>query len=526
MNDRKGLLRKAEQFNTDFNNQFASFAEESHRHERDYFNESPRIEEGLSNVINAAPKTTKLLNEITKSELQIIDLTSLEKSERGRQIDTAIQMHWTELKSLDMRQVEEEYWEKHNPQYLTRLNNLALQLNEQEQDSINKADTIVVIPAMNEFSLHETLMTLDASLQPTKLQKRTEQSKIRVDVIIYFNFKEEESDIPDDVKASLEHALEFNKNLNIHIIKERVPEDNTVQDSKKVALDLGLKLKSVGKDIPILMLDADIVEISHGLIQKLLQGISKESQAPRAISSYYQIPKSMLKKYPAMYYYFMILNNAISSNSKKDFEDIDIDLDSMQKAYGGFLFAQARTYMQAGGFLPYRNTFEDTLFIFQLECLMNGSIDTIQFWPVDSVNQYDPFAFVATNYTREMKAVLENKEAMVRWGSIFDTEEQNKEAGSRRADFSQIDHPLLKMYNLNGKKEEMFKVVIEYLINVEFKDEWETNYAMQSVVFISWIKVATEAGMSKGRAVNIWTEMFPNFKQNMHIGRLLENLAG
>ncbi len=516
MYDKQKLTEKAENFKRDFEGQFRNFEEESNRHEQMYFNHSPRIEHGLSNVGNAAPATTRILNEITKHHLEIIALTSVDKEERRSEVDKAVTMHWSELESIKMEQLEQEYWDMHNDTYKERLSRLRSQLDDQEIHDIAQSGQIVVIPAMNEFRLHEAVKTLDESLHPTKQQRKQGVKESPVNVIIYFNFKDEE--IPQDVIQSLELALKQNRNINVHVIREHVPDDNTVQDSKKVALDLGLALKGSGRDIPILMLDADITELNHGILQKLVKGLNNKPWTPRAISSYYEIPKSMLQQYPAMYYYFKILKESLDSNSKGKFERVD--LDSMQKAYGGFLLAHARTFMQAGGFLPYRNTFEDTLFIFQLECLMNGSIDTINFWPVNAAKEFDTTAYIATNYTREMKAVLENKEAMSRWGSIFDTNEQNKEAGSRREDFSQIDHPLLKKYNLNGNKGEMFRTVIQHLASIEFKDDWVTNYAMQSVVFVAYIKIAIEAGITKGKAVEIWTDMFPNFKENMYKGKL------
>lgn len=522
MYDKKKLEGKAENFNKDFEGQFQNFEAESNRHEETYFKQSPRIEHGIVNVANAAPKTTKILNAITKTELEIIEMTTLLGEERRVGVDKAMAMHWSELKAQNMNQVEEEYWEMHNSKYTERLSNLSSQLDESELIDLQQCDTLVAIPAMNEYRLHEAVKALDDSLHPTKLQKKQGGKARQIDVVIYFNFKESEEEISQDVIDSLDLALKQNRNIKIHVVRERVPADNTVQDAKKVALDLGLKLKGFGRDIPILMLDADISELNHGILPKLEQGLTKEPWAPRAISSYYQIPKSMLQQYPAMYYYFKILNDAIDSNAQKNFDSVD--LDSMQKAYGGFLLAQARTYMQAGGFLPYRNTFEDTLFIFQLECLMNGSTETIQFWPVNAAKDFDPSAFVATSYAREMKAVIENKEAMSRWGSIFDTQEQNKEAGSRRSDFSQIEHPLLRKYNLKGNKDEMFKTVIEHLVNTEFKDVWESDFAIQSIIFVAWVKIAIESGVNKAKALNLWIDMFPDFKMNMHMGRLQEKL--
>ncbi|MCC7304453.1 hypothetical protein IT418_03525 [bacterium] len=487
------------------------FKSEGMRLATTYYNEAPEVVNGILNFTSCFPPTVRRSCVLLNQHLKPLDKLSSEI--RKLAIDLRVDEHLKRLKELSMQTLEQEYWDQHKPEYIARINAMIKQLPQEEVKELNESVQIVVIPAMNETNLDKTLEVLDGSLYPTKLDKKFDKVIKPIEVVVYFNHKESPEDVPEEVQQSLRMAQKKYKNIRLHIVRERVPPDNTVQDSKKVALDLALMAKGNGRDIPILMLDADISEISHGTIRKTTRALNINPWLPRAISTDYDIPRSLLRDHPAMYYYLKIYDAV---------EEVGM-LESpamIQKIYGGFVLSMAKVYLAAGGLVPYRNTFEDSLFMQQLLCLMNGNLDTLAFVPINSVKEFDETAQIAPNHLREIAAVTGGESAYVRWGSIYETQRQNVEAGSIRKSTIENTHPLLRRYDTKQELYQVLETAIIYFLENEYKDSFH-DYGVQAVVFNVFVKIAENAGLSRTSINEIWEKISPMFHENMIKGKLI-----
>lgn len=524
---KSNIQQKATGFISAFEKNSGEFLKEEDRLKRDYYVNPPKLSKGIDAVVSAMPKTVQLICEVHARGLDL--RTQIARSEKFLGIEIPFptatiaedfDLHWKSLERLQIERIEEEYWQNHNEKYLSRLSSLTSQLDISERAEIADADTIVVIPAMNEFSLHDAVSALDSSLRPTKLDRKSGSNK-KTSVIIYFNYKEDEADIPDDVIDSIKKSREFNSNITVSVIQERVPTDNTVQDSKKVALDLALNLKGFGRDCTILTMDGDICEISHGLVRRCRELLYEKPWAPRVVSTNYDIPKELLKKYPAMYFYLKVLYEML--HFEEDTNWADKYYAPNQKTYGGFMLSSAKVFMSAGGIVPYRNIFEDSLFLMQMECLMNGGLNSTLFIPVIGAKAI-PGAFVAATYAREIQNIIEGRPALERWGEILDTQLQNKYAGSRRADFSLIEHPLLKSLGSFAHKDEMFRLVLQSIMCIEFPNVKST--ASYTPLFNAWIKIAKESGITLQHAKELWLSINPDYYKELVHAKIVSDFTG
>ncbi len=155
---------------------------------------------------------------------------------------------------------------------------------------------------------------------------------------------------------------------NICIIDEQVQKSAQIQDAKKVAIDLALRLcsKIQKTDVTLASLDADIVEITPGALinaSELLK--SKKTEFPYPVASIdYKYDRRLQKRFPALYHYLKLIeriskfNRIFAQEQKK--KDLPLWVpQSDTNIKGGFYVMESETIFAVGGVFPMHDNFED-----------------------------------------------------------------------------------------------------------------------------------------------------------------------
>lgn len=167
--------------------------------------------------------------------------------------------HVEALKRVPTREIVPEYWQLHDSAYLRRLDALRAQL----PDAFVTDDTrlVVVIAAMNETRVDRAVDAVSRGYEGTFERD--------VRVLVYHNYKSE----PDaDVRAALDAVA---RRPNAFVVNERVGAINDVTMAKKVATDVAQRALGDDRPMPLLLTDADVVDLTEGAVTDGLAVLSE-----------------------------------------------------------------------------------------------------------------------------------------------------------------------------------------------------------------------------------------------------------
>lgn len=374
--------------------------------------------------------------------------------------ETQYTLDWL-YKEVPQRNIEEEYWHKHHESYCTRLDQLLESVTEEEEERILSADAIIAIPVRNEKDL---IPALKAIKKASKLRGEC----IKPIVMIYHNFTDEVAISEESLRA----LTITREKYGAIIVAEEVSEENVLQDAKKVCLDLALRLKPTGIDLPIIQLDADIVDLSNGLLIKSIKALNEGVTPLRLVSAEYKYDRRLLRKFPALHHYLKVLgvgNARIFREEGKKKEEVEI-AGSEEKclgfyAKGGFTVASAKTFMLLGGIFPVNYIFEDVALSEQIVGVCN--VLGIDDFPI--IDMAETGESVNIDPGREVAQVLESLTASPteRWHGIVGVKGSDY-AQVQRVDWKRLklgqDAPALLSIFQDRMKLDMMKTVLRELI--------------------------------------------------------------
>lgn len=231
----------------------------------------------------------------------------------------------------DTQAVFDTYWDLHNQGYLDRLDGLVSQ---GDLTQVVKAATraVVVIPAMDETMLPTAIEALRDSYG--------DGFEDDISVIVYHNFKKEPK---RDVLAAV---TEVSVLRNVTVIKEKVSENNTVSMAKKVASDIALRLMTPGRRVPLVMMDADVVQLSCEMIQNGILKLGEE--ATLVVSPDYDFDPLVKGKFPVLGFILDIekrIRDDVLSKRKRGAV-------ATRNLIGAFHIINPSTLAVVGGFVP------------------------------------------------------------------------------------------------------------------------------------------------------------------------------
>ncbi|MBN2015843.1 hypothetical protein JW766_03340 [Candidatus Dojkabacteria bacterium] len=164
------------------------------------------------------------------------------------------------LRNLPWEEVAERYWERHTDEYTSRLARLVEGV--PGNFVTEKTKSIVVIAARNETDLERALQAVRDSYG--------DNFEEEVCILVYHNYTDEPS-------AEVWHALTKASQhfSNLHVINEQVPQFYNVGTAKKVAADLAMLVQRGQREVPLVLVDADISGLSPESIQQAINVLAE-----------------------------------------------------------------------------------------------------------------------------------------------------------------------------------------------------------------------------------------------------------
>ncbi|MFA5025724.1 MAG: hypothetical protein WC503_04425 [Candidatus Shapirobacteria bacterium] len=259
---------------------------------------------------------------------------------------------WTSISSLEIAQ---NYWMIHNSAYLSKLNSLESQHPEAKTECSQKRG-VICMAAMNETDLATTYNTISESLGESG------QSIDDYLFIIYHNYKGDRSKVDQQVLDAVET---IKKSPSVFVFEEQVPEKNNVRDAKKTLADLATKIIGDDRDLPMVFVDADIVQMSSGLIPKAINRLNTRTLA---VSTNYIRSPTVGENIPSLKAYLELDEFIYRQKS--------LTPDFTPRTLGGFTVTSKTTFQAVGGWMPFPyQAHEDMAFTSQLQYTFNPNGD-------------------------------------------------------------------------------------------------------------------------------------------------------
>lgn len=138
------------------------------------------------------------------------------------------------------------YFAQHQSHYLERIDRLVASAEEPVIKDETRA--VIAIAAMNETGLKQVVEAVRKSYGESFTQE--------IPVVIYHNFKDQPE---EEVKKAVEEVRSY---PNVCVVEEQVPHYSDTGTAKKVVSDLALRAMARSRRVPLVMMDADVVEVT------------------------------------------------------------------------------------------------------------------------------------------------------------------------------------------------------------------------------------------------------------------------
>jgi hypothetical protein len=201
---------------------------------------------------------------------------------KGITKETQQDVFFSTIRTGEVSSVMNFYWSLHTDMYIQRLH----VLNEQLPKSIctNKTKAIICIAAMNEVNIGTAIHAAKKAYEGNFEKEIT--------VIVYHNYKTAPN-------SSLRKAiLQLKKIPNVFVINEKVPTHNTVAMAKKVLTDSTQLHLGDALDIPLILMDADVLGCTKGTINAAINSLADVYTL--AASPEYDFDPKIKKKFPVL----------------------------------------------------------------------------------------------------------------------------------------------------------------------------------------------------------------------------------
>jgi hypothetical protein len=298
---------------------------------------------------------------------------------------------------LSDAEVMAEFWGQHNITYLERLDHLSQQVDLGDRERLQ---CIIAIPARNERHIKRTIETIR--------QSYGEGFDQEVLVVIYHNYTENET-IPDDVAASVAEVRAY---PNVVVIEDAVPRWTNTGMAKKIVSDLVLRSLGNRLDIPLLMMDADIVGLTPGTIRAAIAALDKPYVM--AASPEFDFDPAIKSRYPVLGKFWDIRRDLDLTETREE-------VYGHQLTYGMMYGVRPRTLALVGGIKPLEQ-YEDVQLTSDLRsCALRDDTYKRHLLHTPPVEYYPVYPLgidgyiVETDAQHEIRSLLRGEPLHVRW---------------------------------------------------------------------------------------------------------------
>lgn len=308
----------------------------------------------------------------------------------------------------------EAYWQKHNTDYMLRLNQLLADIFSSKLEEIRSKKSAILIAAMNETEL-EKVYTACQNAYGAGFENE-------MAFIVFHNFKDKEA-VKPDVWQSVKNLEAIGG--NVLVIHGEVPLYFDTAAVKKVLNDLAyLIYREKCIELYFFLMDADVYDLTKGIFKTAFKSLKQERILAASPEFDYDQKKSNFK-YPVLKLIFDIRRDldAYAVKEEKDF--------NLQMTYGMFTAIIPSYVIIMGGIKP--TNYEDGFLTNDLRWYCGGNTDTNEwifnqgYYPIYPLSIDTKFVYV--NSQKEQNNLMLRREAFAHWS---DTGEHEKLSGIGR----------------------------------------------------------------------------------------------
>lgn len=298
------------------------------------------------------------------------------------------------------------YFAQHQSHYLERIDRLVASAEEPVIKDETRA--VIAIAAMNETGLKQVVEAVRKSYGESFTQE--------IPVVIYHNFKDEPE---EEVKKAVEEVRSY---PNVCVVEEQVPHYSDTGTAKKVVSDLALRAMARSRRVPLVMMDADVVEVTPLIIQDAI--VALEESKNLAVSAHLAFDQEAKVRFPVLGYIWDLEEQAAFSKDTKK---------SKKVAIGSFTVIHPATLAAVGGLVPSPLPREDMRLSDHLVGIVQGWRSS-QRYPIEGLEEKRHL--VRIDPSRQIFNLLQGRGMYGHWEE--DAEYASQVEGTRRFDWRKL----------------------------------------------------------------------------------------
>lgn len=298
------------------------------------------------------------------------------------------------------------YFAQHQSHYLERIDRLLASAEEPVIKDETRA--VIAIAAMNETGLKQVVEAVRKSYGESFEQE--------IPVVIYHNFKDEPE---EEVKKAVEEVRSY---PNVCVVEEQVPHYSDTGTAKKVVSDLALRAMARSRRVPLVMMDADVVEVTPLIIQDAI--VALEESKNLAVSAHLAFDQEAKVRFPVLGYIWDLEEQAAFSKDTKK---------SKKVAIGSFTVIHPATLAAVGGLVPSPLPREDMRLSDHLVGIVQGWRSS-QRYPIEGLEEKRHL--VRIDPSRQIFNLLQGRGMYGHWEE--DAEYASQVEGTRRFDWRKL----------------------------------------------------------------------------------------
>lgn len=298
------------------------------------------------------------------------------------------------------------YFAQHQSHYLERIDRLVASAEEPVIKDETRA--VIAIAAMNETGLKQVVEAVRKSYGESFTQE--------IPVVIYHNFKDEPE---EEVKKAVEEVRSY---PNVCVVEEQVPHYSDTGTAKKVVSDLALRAMARSRRVPLVMMDADVVEVTPLIIQDAIAALEEPKNL--AVSAHLAFDQEAKVRFPVLGYIWDLEEQAAFSKEPKK---------SKKVAIGSFTVIHPATLAAVGGLVPSPLPREDMRLSDHLVGIVQGWRSS-QRYPIEGLEEKRHL--VRIDPSRQIFNLLQGRGMYGHWEE--DAEYASQVEGTRRFDWRKL----------------------------------------------------------------------------------------
>lgn len=327
--------------------------------------------------------------------------------------------YYTYIKEAPCADVMSHYRSLHKPEYIARLEQLVTTV--PEGFVTPETELVAVIAARNETQLASAITALQ--------EQYGEEFLLKVRIVVYHNYSME----PErDVQEAMADVQAY---PNVVVCEEQVSPDNNVASAKKVAADIAHMLVPAERDIPFLLMDADVDRFTPGIVAAGLRALQQPFVL--AASPSFDISRAAAQRFPVLGLIYEL------GRVSRDHVLLN-DPTFTKRTIGMCTFIMRKSHAAIGGTRPVIATMDKKLKVVPFEDMQmaNELANAVNWYHCEkSARVYPVYALERNGHivfydpSREIEDLTARCAADIRWRS---PQEYIKRSGRRRLDWRNI----------------------------------------------------------------------------------------